>query len=140
MVYEYLDHTSDVYVHSKAECLAGIFEDAAKATFEVMLNTAAVKGSSAKEISISADDLEQLLYMWVDHLVYLFDAEGFAVARAEVTMDAEGSPASLQARIFGEDYDPERHGQRVAVKAMTYSLMRISKIEGGWEAYFVVDI
>lgn len=140
MVYEYLDHTSDVYVHSKADTLAGIFEDAAKATFEVMLNTGAVKGAVIKEISIRADDFEQLLYMWVDHLIYLFDAEGFAVSKAEVAISQAEDSASLQARIFGEDYDPERHGQRVAVKAMTYSLMRISKTGGAWEAYFVVDI
>jgi SHS2 domain-containing protein len=140
MVYEYLDHTSDVYVHSKAETLAGIFEDATKATFEVMLRTASVKDAAVKEISISADDLQQLLYMWVDHLIYLFDAEGFAVSRAEVAIGEAEGPASLQAKIFGEDYDPERHGQRVGVKAMTYSLMRISKTDGGWEAYFVVDI
>lgn len=140
MVFEYLDHTSDVYIHSRAETLAGIFEDAAKATFEVMLNTAAVKDASVKEVEIRADDLEQLLYMWVDHLVYLFDAEGFAVSKAEVEMGETDGPASLKARIYGEDYDPERHGQRIAVKAMTYSLMRISKTECGWEAYFVLDI
>ncbi len=140
MVYEYLDHTSDVYVHSRASTLAGIFEDAAKATFEVMLNTAAVKGVAVKEVSISADDFGQLLYMWVDHLIYLFDAEGFAISKAEVVINETEGPASLQAKIFGEDFDPEQHGQRVAVKAMTYSLMRISQKEGTWEAYFVVDI
>lgn len=140
MVYEYLDHTSDVYVHARSDTLAGIFEDAAKATFEVMLNTSAVKEASVVEASINADDFEQLLYMWVDHLLYLFDAEGFAVSRAEVTIGAKGGPASLQAKIFGEGYDPPRHGQRVGVKAMTYSLMQISKAEGAWEAFFVVDI
>jgi SHS2 domain-containing protein len=140
LVYEYLDHTSDVYVHSRSDTLAGIFEDAAKATFEVMLNTKAVKEASIVEASIKADDIEQLLYMWVDHLLYLFDADGFAVSRAEVTIGTKEGPVSLQAKIFGESYDPPRHGQRVAVKAMTYSLMRISKVEGAWDAYFVVDI
>ncbi len=140
MVYEYLDHTSDVYVHSKAGTLAGIFEDAAKATFEVMLDTASVREATAVEASIKADDFEQLLYVWVDHLLYLFDAESFAVSRAEVAISSKAGPASLQARIYGEPYDPQRHGQRVAVKAMTYSLMRISRTDGGWEAYFVVDI
>src|SRR5512136_3022058 len=107
MVYEYLDHKSDVYVHTKSKTLAGIFEDATKAAFEVMLNTSAVRGTSVVEASVNADDLEQLLY--------LFDAESFAVSRAEVTIGSKGGPASLQARIYGESYDPSRHGQRVAV-------------------------
>jgi SHS2 domain-containing protein len=140
MVYEYLDHTSDVYVHTKSKTLAGIFEDATKAAFEVMLNTSAVRGTSVVEASVNADDLEQLLYMWVDHLLYLFDAESFAVSRAEVTIGSKGGPASLQAKIYGESYDPSRHGQRVAVKAMTYSLMCISKTGRAWEAFFVLDI
>jgi SHS2 domain-containing protein len=140
MVYEYLDHKSDVYVHTKSETLAGIFEDATKATFEVMLSTSAVMDTSVVEASLNADDFEQLLYMWVDHLLYLFDAEGFAVSRAEVAIGDTGGPASLQAKLYGEAYDPKRHGQRVAVKAMTYSLMRISKTGAAWEAYFVLDI
>ena len=141
-MYSYLDHISDVYVHVHSDSLAGIFEDAAKATYEVMLNTSAVKEKTVMEAEIRADDLEQLLYMWVDHLLYIFDAKSFAVARAEVKVSKtkESPPYSLSAKIYGEDYDPALHGQKVGVKAMTYSLMRIFQKGGRWEAYFVLDI
>jgi SHS2 domain-containing protein len=142
LVYSYLDHISDVYVHVSSDSLSGIFEDAAKATYEVMLDTSAVKEKTTLDSTIKADDLEQLLYMWVDYLLYIFDAKSFAMARAKVKVSkTKGSaPISLSAKIYGEDYDPSLHGQKVGVKAMTYSLMRIIQERGRWEAYFVLDI
>jgi len=139
MVYSYLDHISDVYVHICNDTLGGIFEDAALAAFEVMVDTRRVDGKTVKAVELAADDIEQLLYKWVDHLIYLFDAESFAVCRAHVKI-LEGPSPSLSAEICGEPYDPGRHGHKVAVKAMTYSLMKISKIRGSWECYFVLDI
>lgn len=140
-MYSYLDHISDVYVHVSSDSLAGVFEDTAKATYEVMIDTSAVREKTIMKAAIRADDLEQLLYKWVDHLLYIFDAKSFAVSRAEVKIsDTKRHPIALSAKIYGEDYDPSVHGQKVGVKAMTYSLMRIFQERGRWEAYFVLDI
>ena len=141
MVFEYLDHKSDAYVHVSAGSLKGIFEDSATAAFEIMLDTSSVKEAKAVEVEINADDLEQLLYMWVDRLLYIFDADSFAVRRAEIkSLKAIKGAFSLLAKLHGEEYDPASHDQRSGVKAMTYSLMRIFKEKGCWQAYFVLDI
>ncbi|MCX8181538.1 MAG: archease [Candidatus Methanomethyliaceae archaeon] len=143
MVYSYLDHTSDVYVHIVSDSLEGLFEEAAKATFEVMLDTTMVKERDLLEVEIKAKDIEQLLYMWVDHLLLVFDSKSFAVARAKVEEIKKAEKENsyfLYAKIYGEEYDPKKHGHKVGVKAMTYSLMRIFQVKGKWEAYFVLDI
>ncbi|MGQ9759071.1 MAG: archease [Candidatus Methanomethylicaceae archaeon] len=143
MVYAYLDHPSDVYVHVIADTLEGIFEEAAKATFEVMLDTSLVKERERLQVEVKAKDLEQLLYMWVDHLLLIFDSRSFAVARTWVNVirsKRRKTPYILTAKVFGEEYDPKKHGQRVGVKAMTYSLMQILQSGERWEAYFVLDI
>jgi SHS2 domain-containing protein len=140
-VYSYLDHISDVYVYISSNSLAGIFEEAVKATYEVMINTSAVRNKKIMKAQIDADDLEQLLYKWVDHLLYIFDAKSFAVSRANVKIsDTKRHPISLHAKIYGEGYNPSIHGQKVGVKAMTYSLMQIFQKAGQWEAYFVLDV
>jgi SHS2 domain-containing protein len=140
-VYSYLDHISDVYAHVSSNSLAGIFEDAVKATYEVMIDRSTVRGRMVIKAEIHADDLEQLLYKWVDHLLYVFDAKSFAVSRAKVKIsNTKRHPPSLSAKIYGEEYDPSIHGQKVGVKAMTYSLMQISQEDDRWEAYFVLDI
>ncbi|MCQ5362308.1 MAG: archease [Candidatus Methanomethylicia archaeon] len=143
MVYYYLDHPSDVYIHVISQTLEGLFEEAAKATFEVMLDTDSVRESEVLEVEVLAKDLEQLLYMWIDHLLLIFDSRSFAVAKARVDAikKIEGeTPFLLKAKVYGEEYDPKRHGQKVGVKAMTYSLMKISQVGEKWEAYFVLDI
>jgi SHS2 domain-containing protein len=138
-----LDHPSDVYIHVISQTLEGLFEEAAKATFEVMLDTDSVRESEVLEVEVLAKDLEQLLYMWIDHLLLIFDSRSFAIAKARVDAikKVEGeTPFLLKAKVYGEEYDPKRHGQKVGVKAMTYSLMKISQVGEKWEAYFVLDI
>ncbi|NHV45063.1 MAG: archease, partial [Candidatus Verstraetearchaeota archaeon] len=52
MVYSYLDHPSDVYVHVVADSLEGIFEEAAKATFAVMLDVGSVEDKDVIDIEL----------------------------------------------------------------------------------------
>ncbi|MCQ8892270.1 MAG: archease [Candidatus Methanosuratincola sp.] len=139
-MYEYLDHISDVYVHVVSDSLEGLFADSAEATFEVMLNTKAVESRKSIPVEITAKDLGQLLYLWVDRLIYHFDADSFALHRADVRKVEAGESARLSASLCGEDYEPARHDQRTGVKAMTYSLMEIKREGGMWHAYFVLDI
>lgn len=140
MVYEYLDHISDVYVHVASESLEGLFSEAALATFEVMLDPKAVEIRKEVQVDLSAKDLEQLMYVWIDRLLYHFDAEGFALGQAIVKEISLSEGARLSALICGEEYDPAKHDQRTGVKAMTYSLMRIYREGKTWHAYFVLDI
>ncbi len=123
-----------------SESLEGLFSDSAEAAFEVMLDTKAVERRRSIPVEIAARDLEQLLYLWVDRLIYHFDADSFALSRAEVIRVEVGEGARLLASLWGDDYDPSKHDQRTGVKAMTYSLMRISQECGKWHAYFVLDI
>lgn len=139
-MYEYLDHTSDVYVHVVSDSLEGLFADSAAATFEVMFDTKAVDGRRSIPVEISAKDLEQLLYLWVDRLIYHFDADFFALNRAEVFRVEVGEGARLSALLWGEDYEPSKHDHRTGVKAMTYSMMKIGREGGVWHAFFVLDI
>ncbi len=141
MGYEYLDHKSDVYVHAWGDSLGEAFASAAVATYEVMIDTSAVPERSAIDVAIDADDLEQLLYKWIDHMLYVFDASSFALRRAAVEVKArEGSAPSLTAKLYGDEYDPRAHGQRTGVKAMTYSLMKMERSGSRWDLFFVLDI
>ncbi|MDH5806564.1 MAG: archease [Candidatus Methanomethylicaceae archaeon] len=139
MVYSYLDHTSDVYVHIVSNTLEELFEEAAIATFEVMLNTSNVEVKEVIDVEIDGDDLEQLLYKWIDNLLLVFDSRSFALRYAKVEEIKNNGRYYLKGKLYGEEYDPNKHEHRVGVKAMTYSLMKIFKNDK-WEAYFVLDI
>ncbi|MCS7097663.1 MAG: archease [Candidatus Methanomethyliaceae archaeon] len=140
MVYYYLDHTSDVYIHVISNKLEGIFEDAAKATFEIMIDTSSVEEKEIIDLEVEGKDLEQLLYKWIDCILLIFDSKSFALNRAKVEEIKKNENYHIKAKLYGEEYDPKKHDHRTGVKAMTYSLMRIFKSNDHWEAYFVVDI
>ncbi len=143
MVYEYLDHKSDVYVHVTSASISRAFEDAGAAAFDVMLDQGSVRCKRTIDLALAASDIEQLLYMWVDRLIYHFDAESFALARAEIKSlrRRKSGGFALTARLHGEAFEPNVHGQKVGVKAMTYSLMKVMWAGAGKaELYFVLDI
>ncbi|MFB3925099.1 MAG: archease [Syntrophales bacterium] len=47
---------------------------------------------------------------------------------------------TLKAIAEGEVLDPERHSQRVDVKAVTLHRFRLDRTEHGWEATVILDI
>ncbi|HIK02295.1 TPA: archease, partial [archaeon] len=52
-----------------------IFRDAALATFSEMVDIYAVKGAETREIKVEAEKLDDLMFKWLEQLIYLKDAE-----------------------------------------------------------------
>ena len=89
---------------------------------------------SEKEITIKADNSEQLLYKFLDEIIYLLDADKFIVAKAKVQI----ANNELSALLEGDstlNYKDLDH-----VKAATYAEMYIKENLKGWEAQVVLDV
>ena len=86
---------------------------------------------------LTAIDLEALLVDWLNHLLYLFDMDGFLGRDFQVeSLTAE----RLEARVIGESFDPDRHPELTGVKAATYHQLSIVPVEDGWQATVVLDL
>ncbi|MEM2672258.1 MAG: archease, partial [Candidatus Hadarchaeales archaeon] len=92
------------------------------------------------EVELEAEDEQALLYDWLDRLLYFRDAEGLLLSRFEVEVREEGERWRLRGRAWGERFDPSKHEERTAVKAMTYHLMEIRKEGDRVVVQAVVDI
>ncbi len=138
--FEWIEHPSDVGFRAYGKTISEAFENAALALFEIMVDTAKVEPKIKKNVSISAEDLGALLYDWLDRLIALYDSEGIVCSqfRVEISKTAEGY--QLEAEVWGERFDPGRHPERTAVKAMTYHLMEIHEEPGNCWIQAVVDI
>ena len=55
---------------------------------------------------LTAGDREALLVDWLNHLLYLFDVDGFLGRDFQVE---SLTPERLKARVTGESFDPDRH-------------------------------
>ncbi len=138
-------HTADVLIVARGRSLEEAFEQAALGVYEVITDTSKVEPREERRVEDSGIDLYQLLYRWIEDLLYYTDSEGlvfskFKVDRIERVGEGEEAEYRLEARAWGEKFDPEKHPHRTIVKAMTYAMMEIVKENGCWRVQFVVDI
>jgi len=140
--FEFLEHTADAYVAAYGSSLAEAFENAALAMFEVMTDTSKVKPEIEEEVSVEAEDEQALLYSWLEDLLVRFDVSGRVYSRFKVyeLNRNSGGKLRLKAKVWGEPFNPEKHPQKVGVKAITYHRMEIIKQPDGVTVKFILDI
>ncbi len=136
--FEFFEHTADVGIRAYGDTLEEAFEEAARGVFEVMTDTSKVEPIYCVDINVFGYDLENLLYKWIEELLYYYDSELLLFSKFDIKIDEEN--VTLTGRACGEKFDPNKHEKRTVVKAMTYHMMEIRKTEKGYEVQFVVDI
>ena len=136
--FEFLDiTTADACFVAYGKDLNELFENSALAVFEVMVNTKQIKPKVKKEIKGKAQDLQGLLFEWLNELLVFYGAENLAFSKFEVNLDEKN--LELKAKAYGEKIDPKKHETKTEVKAATYHKMEIKKNKE-WKAQVIVDI
>jgi SHS2 domain-containing protein len=136
--FEFVDiTTADVAFVAYGKDLNELFENAALAFFEIMINTNQVKPKIKREVKVDGDDLESLMFNWLNNLLIYVDGENLAFSKFDVRIDEE--KFNLDAVCRGEKIDIRRHEARTAVKAATYHKLEVKK-EKYWKARVIVDI
>ncbi len=136
--FEYLDiTTADVAFLAYGKSLNELFENAALAMFEVMVDTTKIEPKEKKIIEVEGDDLKSLLFNWLNELLYYFGAEGLVFSKFEVQVDEKNY--KLKAFCYGEHFDPEKHEGKTEVKACTMHKMEIEKNDV-WKAQVILDV
>jgi len=139
--FEFLEHTADAYIAAYGKDLAEAFEEAALAMFDVMTDLEKVSPEVEDPVEVKAEDEYALLYSWLEALLVKFDTSGTLYARFRILgLEENSSGFRLRARIFGEKFNPEKHSQRVGVKAVTYHRMEIIKEPSRVTLKFILDI
>jgi len=139
--FKFHDHTADITIECWAPNLIEAFEQAAIATFEVILDTSTVEPKDTIAISVMGADLEELLVEWIGELIALIDINHqfyckFHVDLIESTLDGD----LLKAHVQGEDIDHKKHDTRTEVKAMTYADMKILQEPNRTTLWFTLDL
>lgn len=133
MPYSFKEHTADIKIEVTGKTQGEIFEQATLALADYLNAGKKVSSSKGKIIQVSGEDLNSLLYNYLDELLYLLDAENFIASKAIITMRGN----NLQAELFG---DNSKKYKLQHVKAATYSEMDIKNSASHWKAIFVLDV
>ena len=143
MPYEYLEEigTADIAFEATGRDLAELFSDAADATTNVMIdNIEAIQPRETRQIELSNDKLDMLLFDLLQELIFLKDAERLLLRIREVQIDKRDEIYFVKATAEGEPLDTERHLQRADVKAVTLHDFSVERTKGGWKARVLLDI
>jgi len=139
--FKFHEHTADITIECWAPTLEEAFEQAALASFEVILDTTTVKPNESVEISVDGIDMKELLVEWVGRLISLIDIDSQFYSRFKVHEISEVSTGfRLKGSAFGEQIDLQRHDARTEVKAMTYADMRIDRSPERTSLWFTLDL
>ncbi|MEO0019825.1 MAG: archease [candidate division WOR-3 bacterium] len=140
MNYKLLDHTADLKVEIFGRDLPELFASAAFMLFDVMVDLERVKEVQSEEVKIASDDLSELFLDWLRELLFLFSTRGLVIKRVRIKRLDELALA-LEATVYGEPYEPNRHGLKIEIKTPTYHQFAIRKKEdGGWQATVIFDV
>jgi SHS2 domain-containing protein len=138
MKFKFLDiTTADVAFEAYGKDLNELFANAALAMFEVMINTKQIKPKVERKVKIEGNDLQSLMFNWLNELLVFVDSENLAFSEFEVKVDEE--KLKLEAICKGEEMNKEKHETRTHVKACTYHQMEIKKNKI-WRAKVILDI
>jgi SHS2 domain-containing protein len=143
MPYRYLEEigTADIAFEATGRDLPELFRDAADATTNVMIdNIDAVEPRETRQIELSNQKPDMLLFDLLQELIFLKDARRLLVRMPEMQIAQKDEAYFLKATAKGEQLDAERHHQRADVKAVTLHDFFVEQTESGWKARVLLDI
>ena len=139
--FEFLEHTADVYVRAYGKDMEEAYENAALSMFETMTDTDKIANVTEESIEVEAEDQYALLYNWLEALLVKFETENMLYSKFQIINWNETSETfKINAKIWGEKFNPEKHPQKVAVKAVTYHRMVVIRDLDRVVLEFILDI
>ncbi|MGA7276027.1 MAG: archease [Candidatus Udaeobacter sp.] len=143
MPYHYLEEigTADIAFEATGRDLPELFMAAADATMNVMIdNLDAIDPRETRHIELVNNELDMLLFDFLQEFVYFKDAERLLLRVRDVSINENDRKFSLKAKTVGEPLDAARHHQRADVKAVTLHGFCVEKQDDGWKARVILDI
>jgi SHS2 domain-containing protein len=133
--------TADVCFEAWAEDLPTVFRDAGDAVVNVMIeNIEDINPREQRRIQLQNDQLDLLLFNFLEQIVYYKDAEQLLLRMGDVRVDRARGGWEVLATASGERLDPARHHQSVDVKAVTLHHFGLVRTDGEWRAHVILDI
>jgi SHS2 domain-containing protein len=139
--FEFLEHTADVFIRAHGKTMEEAYENAALAMFETMTDSEKIAQTQEQTLEVEAEDQYALLYNWLEALLVKFETENMLCSKFQITNWRETPEIfKFKAQVWGEKFDPQKHPQKVAVKAVTYHRMVIIREKDRVVLEFILDI
>lgn len=132
--FDFIEHTADIKMRTYGPRIEHVFVEAVHAFCAYVTKGKRIQKDKRKEFTLEGADKQDMLYAFLDELVYLLDAEDFIVADAAVIIKDH----HLKAVVYGDT--ASKYKELSHVKAATYAEMYVKQTGDGWEGQAVLDV
>jgi len=140
MKYKFLEHTADVMFEAYGKSLNEVFRNAALAVFEVQCDLKKIKPKIKKKIKLKNNSAGDLLFDFLEELIYLKDAKYMLFGKFDVKITQKNFKYNLESFVTGEKINPDKHELKTDVKAITLHEFFLNKVKNGWKCRVILDI
>jgi len=135
--WKHLDHRADIGIQGVGPSLEQAFAQAGLALMAVMCDLELIHRKESRIINLEGHDPELLFFDFLNELIFLVSAEGFAYSWIE----ADINDGRLRARVLGESLDSLRHQPEVEVKGASFNGLKVWQDKNGkYIATCIVDV
>jgi tRNA nucleotidyltransferase (CCA-adding enzyme) len=135
--WEHFPHDADIGIRGLGLSKAEAFEQGAVALTAVITDPQFVSPVESITLYCEGENEELLFVEWLNELIYEMATRKMLFSRFEVQVTSK----TLQAKVWGESLDQERHQPAVEVKGATYTDLHVQQKKNGvWVAQCVVDV
>jgi SHS2 domain-containing protein len=129
--------TADLLVEARGVTLNEAFSNLALGMFNTVTPLDGISEKEEFSLEAKGQDIESLLFNLMDEFLYWNDVEFLVPKKIKIDLDLENFTAS--ANCIGERFSSETHEVGIAVKAVTFHMMDIRKVENNWVVRMVFD-
>ena len=142
--FEILEHTADIGIAAYGKTKREVFINAARGMFEIIAGGNKISKGNLREnfydkIKLEADNLEGLLFAWLNELLYISETKLVILNKFEIR---DLSNNKITAEVKGTKINRLECKIKKEIKAVTYYRLEIKKDEksGLWRAQVIFDI
>jgi SHS2 domain-containing protein len=135
--HKFLEHTADLKFLAEGNSLEEAFIESTKALKEAICGEIKILAQQTREINVKSDNLENLLYDFLEEFLVLLESEDFILSEIkEIKIDQK--KFTLSAQVSGDKIDNYKFTNDV--KAITYNEMFIKNENNKWRIQVVLDV
>lgn len=140
--YKFLEDTSlaDLAFQAQGKNIEDLFKNCAMAVTEAMVDPQTVDFKHEVEVKLEASDLGDLLYDFLSEIIAIKDTDGLLFSQFDIKINKSKSANKLEAKLRGDEVDPEIQEVRDDVKSITRQHFELKRVHDGFQAQVILDV
>lgn len=134
--FKFFEHTADIGIILEEKTLEKLIEKIILVFSDLTTDLSKLGNSINMRISISADNLEDMIIRLLEEVIFLFETKKFLPSECSVIL----KNTSVTCDMKGDMFDTSRHPSKFVIKAITYHQFNIKKDKNRWILKAVFDV